>query len=264
MQHDEGVSILGGVMRIICGLVVLLSCSAAGSQVVFSPPPGSANVLEGVQLSGESIGQKFRSRFQECDTQNTCDGKPMKYGCSSDRNRNSAMLKLKGGTIFYDGKMGLDADGSPYSKKTPGQTDQPETSLRYPLPTRPSINADRVPFIVIPLGGFDKALGVQVGDVAAVVHGGKRVFAVVADQGPMCKLGEGSIQLHEALDHRVCKERAQNGDCTKLRNAGLERDVLYFIFPGTRDKIMPGLTQDNINARIDAIGSAAWQQLVTP
>lgn len=249
-------------MRAFSFLLILLLCSLAHSQSVFAPPAASASVVDGVSFDGEPIGQNLRSRFSECDSKNTCDGKPLKYGCSNDPNRNSTLLKLKGGAIFYDGKMGLDADGSPYSQKTPGQTDQAQTSLRYPLAGKPSVNADRVPFIVIPLGGFAKTLGVQVGDVAAVVHGAKRVFAVVADQGPTCKLGEGSIQLHESLGHQVCKQRAPNGDCTKLRNAGIERDVLYFIFPGTHNDIMPGLTPDNIGARIEAIGSKAWQQLV--
>lgn len=251
-------------MRTHTFFLMLLLCHFAQAQSTFTPPVASTGALEGVKFNGQLIGEKFRSRFSECDQKDTCDGKPLTYGCSSDRNRNSTLLKLKGGTVFYDGKMGLDADGSPYSQKTPGKTDQPQTSLRYPLQGKPSINADRVPFIVIPLGGFDKALGVQVGDVGAVVYGAKRIYAVVADQGPACKIGEGSIQLHEALGHSVCKERAPNGDCLKLRNAGIDRDVLYFIFPGTREELYPGLTPENINARLEAIGSKAWQQLLVP
>jgi hypothetical protein len=250
-------------MRTLFALALLL-CDLAHAQVVYSPPVASASVVEGVKFDGEAIGQKFRSRFMECDTKNTCDGVALKHGCRSDPNRNSTLLRLKGGAIFYDGKMGLDADGSPYSQKTPGQTDQPETSLRYPLAGQPSVNADRVPFIVIPLGGFDKALGLQVGDVAAVVHGAQRVFAVVADRGPSCKIGEGSIQLHEALGHAVCKARAPNGDCMKLLNAGLERDVMYFVFPGSHKDMLPGLTPENINARLASVGAGAWQQLVAP
>jgi len=251
-------------MRTFLAIAMLSLSSFAEAQTTFIPPSAAAGALEGVSFDAQSVGEKFRSRFSECDTKNTCDGKPMKYGCSSDRNRNSALLRLKGGAIFYDGKMGLDADGSPYSQKTPGQTDQPQTSLRYPLPGMPSVNADRVPFIVIPLGGFDKALGVQVGDVGAVVYGPKRVFSVVADQGPVCKIGEGSIQLHEMLGHSVCRERASNGDCLKLRNAGIARDVLYFIFPGTRKELYPGLTPENINARLESIGAKAWDELRSP
>lgn len=245
-------------------LAGLLFSPALFAQATFLPPAASASAVEAVNFAGTEVGQRFRERFMECDTRNTCDGKPLKYGCSSDRNRNSTLLSLKGGTIFYDGKMGLDADGSPYSQKTPGSTDQPQTSLRYPLAGKPSVNADRVPFVVIPLGGFGNSLGVQVGDVAAVVYGARRVYAVVADQGPMCKLGEGSIQMHELLGHAVCKERAANGDCTRLRNVGIEQGVLYFIFPGTHKELLPGLTPENINARIEAIGAAAWNQLTSP
>ncbi len=200
-------------MRATTFALALLISNLAYGQESFSPPASSSLVLKDVNFSGELIGQKFRSRFSECDTKNTCDGRPLKYGCSTDPNRNSTILKLGGGTIFFDAKMGLDADGSPYSQRTPGKTDQPQTSLRYPLAGKPSINSDRVPFIVIPLGGFDKDLGVKVGDVAAVIYGNKRIFAVVADQGPTCKLGEGSIQLHELLGHFVCKDRSKNGDC---------------------------------------------------
>lgn len=242
-------------------VAMLIVCNYSIAQDKYIPPQSSA--LEGVSFDGTSVGQKFRARFNECDTKNTCDGKPLKYGCGRDQNHNSVILKLKNDTIFYNAKMGLDADGSPYSKNTPGQTDQPETSLRYPLSGKPSINADRVPFIVIPLGGFDSELGVATGDVAAVVYGQKRVFAVVADQGPKCKIGEGSIQLHELLGHIVCKVRDTKGNCIKLRNVGIEKGVQYFIFPQTGKKLMTGATPGNINERINSIGEASWQKLKT-
>jgi hypothetical protein len=233
---------------------------SAQSQESFSPPAASKGALHGVLLSGEPIASSYKARFSECDIKNTCEGKSVRYGCHSDPNHNSALLRLKSGAIFFDAKLGVDADGSPYAQKTPGQTDQAQTSLRYPLHGNPSINADRVPYIVIPKG-FEVATGVRLGDVAAVVYRSKRVFAVVGDQGPICKIGEGSIQLHHALGHSVCKERAPNGDCTKLRDAGIDKDVLYFVFPGTNKKLVPGLTPENILSRIDTIGSDAWNEL---
>lgn len=248
-------------MRNYLFFALLLICNCSIAQNAHTPPQSSA--LDGISFDGAVVGQKFHARFNECDLKNTCDGKALKYGCSSDKNNNSAILKLKNDTIFYSAKMGLDADGSPYSKNTPGQTDQPETSLRYPLPGKPSINADRVPFIVIPLGGFDSELGVKTGDIAAVVYGQKRVFAVVADQGPKCKIGEGSIQLHELLGHTVCKARDKNGNCIKLRNVGIEKGVQYFIFPKTNKELMSGATPENINERINSIGEASWQKLKT-
>jgi hypothetical protein len=171
------------------------------------------------------------------------------------------LLRLKAGAVFYDAKLGLDADGSPYAMKTPGATDQAETSLRYPLQGKPSINADRVPYIVVPLTGFLQATGLELGDVAAVVYGGKLAFAIVGDEGPACKLGEGSIQLHELLGHKVCALRAANGDCTRLHDSGIDRDVLYFVFPHTRQQLLHGLTPSNINDRIQRVGSKAWANL---
>lgn len=250
-------------MRLFVPVFMLFITGATYGAGPYSPPAAAASTVAGINFEGVQVGQKFQKRFSECDHSNTCDGKTLKYGCSKDLNQNGVLLKLNSGAIFYDAKMGLDADGSPYSKKTPGQTDQPVTSLRYPLPGKPSINADRVPFIVIPQGGFDQALGVKVGDVAAVVRGGTRAFAVVADQGPMCKIGEGSIQLHESLGHAVCQQRDAGGDCIKLRNAGIDKDVLYFLFPGTNQVLLPGLTPENINSRIQMIGSQEWQRLIT-
>lgn len=247
----------------ICVLVALLLSNLAQAQDTFTPPESSASALAGVNFNGEVVGQSFIQRFLACDKKDTCDGSPMKYKCSTDANRNSTLLKLKGGTIFFDGKMAIDADGSPYSNGRHA-TVQAQTSLRYPMQGDPSVNADKVPFIVIPSGGFSKELGIEVGDVAAVVYGDKQVFAIVADTGPKCKIGEGSIQLHELFGHAVCTARSDSGDCKKLNTASIGKNVMYFIFPGTRNKIYPGLTPENINERIQSVGADAWQQLVTP
>src|SRR4051794_4696865 len=133
----------------------LIASSSAGAQQLV-PPPDSKAALSGINFSsGMPTGQKFRKRFAECDTQNTCDGKPLKFGCSKDLNRNTALIDLNGKALFFNAKMGLDADGSPLSKGSgAGPTDQPETSFRFSVPGNPSVNADRVPFIVVPGGGF--------------------------------------------------------------------------------------------------------------
>jgi hypothetical protein len=58
------------------------------------------------------------------------------------------------------------------------------------------IDAENVPFIVLPKGGFGK---VGIGDVAIVRHKDKVVYAIVGDAGPATKLGEGSIGLNARL-----------------------------------------------------------------
>lgn len=58
------------------------------------------------------------------------------------------------------------------------------------------LDAEVVPFVVLPKGGFGK---VQIGDVAIVQHKDRVVYAIVGDAGPATKLGEGSIALNAML-----------------------------------------------------------------
>lgn len=107
------------------------------------------------------------------------------------------------------------------------------------------------------LGEFDSELGILTWDVAAAAYEQKRVYTVVADQGPKCKIGEGSIELHERLGHIVCKARDRKVNCTNLRNTGVERDIQYFIFLQTSRKLITKATPENINQRINSIGKTS-------
>jgi hypothetical protein len=58
------------------------------------------------------------------------------------------------------------------------------------------LDAEVVPFVVLPKGGFGR---VQIGDIAIVRFKDRVVYAVVGDAGPATKLGEGSIALNAKL-----------------------------------------------------------------
>jgi hypothetical protein len=245
-------------LQLLLGLL-FLGCISAAAQAVYTPPPSSAAAVAGVDFAAaRPIGERFSARFRECDTRSTCDGRPLRFNCRLDPSHNTVLLRLPDGTIFFDGKMGLDADGSPISRRNATGTDQPETSFRFEVAGRPSVDADKIPFIVLPGGGFAAKLGLQQGDLAAVVFNGKVVFSLVADSGPTCKIGEGSIQLHEELGHRVCLARNGRQECTRLRNVGIEKGVLYFVFP--RSKIA-GLTPANAKQRIAEEGARLFTAL---
>jgi Fungal chitosanase of glycosyl hydrolase group 75 len=247
-------------------VLVLTSLVSSGSDSQVRPELRKSAAPNASASPGATVtmppSERWRLRFAECDARDTCDGEPVRRGCLQDPNHNSVLLKLADGTVFFDAKMGLDVDGSRLSALNPGQTDQPDTSLRYPLPGSPSIDSGRVTYIVIPQPGFDDDLQIEVGDVAAVVYHGKRVYAIVGDTGPTCKIGEGSMRLHEMLGHTVCKRRTSGGDCLQVRDVSIERNVLYFIFPHTRGKLWEGLTPANINDRVEAIGRTSWDALI--
>ena len=217
------------------------------------------------------LGQRvisFRARFSSCDEHDTCLSKAQ--ACSTDKSHNEALLELPGGAIFFEAKMAIDTDGSQLSttlyeaRKKAGKPviDQPDTSLRYHDGT--SLDADKVPYIAVPGGGFRDALGVATGDIAAVVYKGTLTYAIVGDVGPACKIGEGSLRLHEQLEDKACVARDGAGVCTRAANRSIEKGVLYFIFPGSRKRIVPGLTPANINERIKALGPELMKTLETP
>ena len=245
-------------------LLVAVLCVAHGASrcvaATFSIPDPSRDVVGATTLQGEEIGTAWTRRFTECDTRNSVDGVLVKHKCSDDPNRNSVVLLVKNNVIFYDAKMGLDRDGSAHARLRKG-TDQPETSLRYPTQGAASMDADRVPYIVVPNGFVDRTRHATPGDVAAVIHDNQLAFAVVGDIGLPYKIGEGSVRLHELLGHSVCRTRTATGDCDEAQESSIKQGVLYFVFLGTAFELKSGLTAKNIGERINALGSRHWQRL---
>ena len=135
-------------------------------------------------------------------------------------------------------------DGSPFACGPNHQrSDQCGTSLMLEGPhgREVPVDADRVPYIVIPEAGpadvqgeFARLTHVGVGDFGVVLARGRVVPVIVADTGPYSKLGEGSIALHRALGHEVCLVR-EAGTCTRVEEdmASIQRDVVTILFPGS-------------------------------
>ncbi|MBZ5727590.1 MAG: glycoside hydrolase family 75 protein [Acidobacteriia bacterium] len=250
---------------VLCSLPLVIALASFGhaqTEASYTPPPDSAGAVSRVPFAaGKRVGQRFQKRFLECDTQDRCDGKPLKAGCTKDQNRNTALLDLPNNVLFYEAKMAVDADGSPLSKNNPGKTDQADTSFRYAMAGRPSVDSDKVPYIAVPSGGFTQELGVRLGDIAAVIYRDKIVYALVADIGPACKIGEGSIQLHEQIGHPVCRSRNAQGECTKILDSGIEKSVLYIVFRGSGARILKEITPANVNDRVATEGAKLMLQL---
>jgi Fungal chitosanase of glycosyl hydrolase group 75 len=235
------------------------SASSAPVPVTFSVPVASRQILGVPTLSGEAASTASARRFADCDAHDTADGEPVRYKCSTDPNRNSALFSLPSHVLFYDARMGLDRDGSAHARLRKG-SDQPDTSFRYPPSRSESLDADRVPYIVT--GSFlDAPHRPMLGDVAAVIYTDHLAFAVIGDTGLPYKIGEGSVRLHELLGHEVCMTRTATGDCDAVRDDSIKQSVLYFIFLGTANELQSGLTPQNITERIDALGARRWQQL---
>jgi hypothetical protein len=119
--------------------------------------------------------------------------------------------------------------------------------------------------IVLPLnqakdGPFDPT--VSIGDVAIVIFKDMITAAICGDLGPVKKIGEASIRVHEALQP-ACPDpcrRDGNGFCSKVRNSSVEQDVLYFVFPNSA--FANGeLTLDNITTKVKERAFALYNGL---
>lgn len=105
-----------------------------------------------------------------------------------------AITELDDGSVVFTSKADIDDDGSDNSANDPCW--QPNTSLRF---KGRSIDADRVPYVVVPPAIIRGVKGIVLGCKARVSYKGMIVDAVVADVGPSLKLGEISMECARRL-----------------------------------------------------------------
>jgi hypothetical protein len=217
----------------------------------FEPPSASSAVLQGLDFGPAiAVASDCKADFDAADAQPH----------NRDPSRCKALLRFPDGTVFWSSKMAIDADGPAAgpgrlsgSELDPGDGEgQDETTYRFPN-GGPFLSSEVVPYLVVPLGKFRGATGLNLGDIAMVVFGDKKAGAIVGDLGPSNKIGEGSIRLHELLHppaHDPCIRRDANGFCERIRDASVEEDVLFFVFVGSA--LADGIDQSNAESRIGA------------
>lgn len=106
------------------------------------------------------------------------------------------------------------------------------------------LDAEIVPFVVLPKGGFGK---VQIGDIAIVKLKQRLVYAVVGDAGPATKLGEGSIALNAMLLGRF-GEPALNMKATWSLDIDSSKPVSILVLGDTRALLKGNYSPHNIEA----------------
>jgi hypothetical protein len=127
--------------------------------------------------------------------------------------------------IEWTANMTIDCDGMPVNTYNDPYW-QSETSLKY---HGQSINADKVPYIVVPPMIVKGTRPIVMGCQATVVNyrNGLCTPAVVADGGPSTKIGEASCECAG----RVGLERNPNYGGT------MEDIILYICWPGIPAKV---------------------------
>ncbi|NUP07199.1 MAG: hypothetical protein HOW73_14180 [Polyangiaceae bacterium] len=121
--------------------------------------------------------------------------------------------------IFFESVLELDLDGSRFANGWPNAKG---TSLKGDDGN--ALDSDAVPYFVLPLPTRAwTSLGVDLGDVAAVLHDNRVAFAIFGDYGPKNKLGEASLQLHRDLGY----ERVAKGEVNEAHVGTAETITAY-------------------------------------
>jgi hypothetical protein len=205
-------------------------------------------------------GKSWKALYDECDTKNVFGGKalPIRAGrrlrCSDDPNRVSGISKYPDGTVVFTAKMAVDADGSPVLGGS-GWPNDVETWLEFdPGSETHFVNAEEVPFVVIPQAvphsglSFGRDTGIGKGDLAVVTRDGKCSFGIVGDIGPWFRLGESSLRAHDELGNPQCEVFGEH-PCRKLKNGsgvGISSGVTYIVFPHTRPRPLLSQTINSV------------------
>lgn len=228
---------------------------------------GLASLKPGEPLIAQkSKGQTWKALFDGCDSSDTFAGAPLPIHngramrCSTDPNKVAFLNRYPDGTVVFNAKASVDADGSPVIGGS-GWPNNVQTWLTFDNGSKDNfVNAEAVPFIVMPLatpqGGASlmKDTGIGKGDLAVVVKGDRCSFAVVGDAGPWFRLGEASLRSHEDLGNPQCAVGGQT-PCSKLKGGsgvGIPSNVTFIVFPGTRPT--PLLSQ-TVNAVVEQAAS---------
>lgn len=166
--------------------------------------------------------------------------------------------------IVHSKSLALDTDGASKEIRSCDPDAKPGTALPD-LKGNPT-DANSIPYFVLPWCGDAKdknkckekppyvQLGLQKGDLAAVISGDKITFAIAADVGPEKKFGEGSVQLHRQLGHETVGKDASNLKCAA--NISMSSDVFIVVFPKSNKKWLP-------KEEIEKNGLKLWETLLS-
>jgi hypothetical protein len=233
--------------------------------LIAAPVPSQADVCSDLVAAWPAMQQRgtplkvgtsevtYESLYDQCDIRDEFVGRPLpehnhkRLKCSNDPNRVNHLVTYADGTVSFEAKAGVDADGSSYAcgDRWPNQCG---TGLTFDKGSaRPDIDAEASAFVVVPTdapGGpsFQKDTGIKPGDLAVVMWKGKCSFGVVGDTGPYFRLGEISLRSHAELGHERCRKPDER-PCGKIHESSIVGDVAYLIFPKSRPK---PLTSQNV------------------
>lgn len=202
--------------------------AAAPGAPGYHPPELSISALAGLDFStaDTGTGRHLREAYAQADI--------TKY--EGDPSNCQALLQFPSKAVYFEAKMAICADGSPRAVAIDPPYGLIRTAFKNPGTGGGYFNAEEVPYIVLPGksedGRFDfvKTFGIGKLDCGVVIYRGRVSPAFYGEVGPVFRLGEASIQVHENLP----APRPWTSDAkVKVRNSSVGGEVIFIVFPGT-------------------------------
>jgi hypothetical protein len=172
---------------------------------------------------------------------------------STDYGQVDGLSGKSGVPILYITKLSTDDDGTSGSGDS---TKQSATTLKWE--GGKSLNSDEIPYLAIG-GAHTHDFNIQLGDIGAVIHGGKVAFGVYGDSSGKYVDGQ------ETDDDRKQKRNSARFRCHRSGEASVKlhkllgvkggdnSDFIWVVFPGSRfgtsNKLPKNVTSDLIQQR---------------
>lgn len=203
-------------------------------------PTRSAFLFNGIDLNKAfTIAQSSKALYDSFDLTEAGKKDPSKCGF---------LVKLSNGPIMWESKQAVDADGVNGNHLDPADG-QSETSYRFRDGS--SLDATKHPYVVLPGGLFRMQTGLALGDVGVAIYADKIVPFMCGDLGPVHKIGESSIKVHEGFMPAApdpCRRDA-NGVALTIHDVSIESEVITVVWPNSR---IVDLTRDTLAAEVAA------------
>jgi hypothetical protein len=209
----------------------------------------------GGNASSEPSAQDLLNKVTAC----TASATVAANGFGLDSGAGSISMYLCQGAVFWKADMDVDCDGI---QTPPCDTDihgQPQTSIVDDAPNG-DVDPTLVPYFVIPLGEPEttwyKSVGVELGQVGAVIYKGSVRYGIFADEAGGAFIGEASYAMCQLF---LGKPTAGKDPCDPNEGGIDPADVTYVTFTGATNRATGAdIYSHDTHTSMGIIAARAW------
>jgi hypothetical protein len=221
----------GGAIATVAGGATAVLAGGAKTTSLGSAAAGTATVTGGGS-STEPSAQDLLNKVTACSSTATV----AKSGFGLDGGSGAISMYQCQGAVYWKADMDVDCDGI---QTPPCDTDpqgQPQTSIVDDAPNG-DVDPTLLPYIVIPLGSPEttwyKSVGIELGQVGAVIYKGAVQYGIFADEAGGAFIGEASYAMCQLF---LGQPTGSKDPCDPSQGGIDAADVTYVTFTGASNR----------------------------